>query len=136
MVVAQIKMLWNKWQAVVKQMRRDIALLLQFGHDATARIRVELFIELFYELIVSRLSIITKQRECLPNLKGGIASFIFASSRCSEISELISLWTIFEEKYGKYFVSAAIDVRRMQFVDSTSAAEAASKFASDAMAAT
>lgn len=40
MAVARIKLLRNKRQAVVKQMRRDIALLLQSGQDATARIRV------------------------------------------------------------------------------------------------
>ncbi|KAM0963443.1 hypothetical protein ACFX2A_022910 [Malus domestica] len=36
MAVAQIKLLRNKRHAVVKQLRRDIALLLQFGQDATA----------------------------------------------------------------------------------------------------
>lgn len=40
MTVARIKLLRNKRQAVVKQMRRDIALLLQSGQDATARVRV------------------------------------------------------------------------------------------------
>ncbi|KAM1091540.1 hypothetical protein ACFX13_019305 [Malus domestica] len=71
--VARIKLLRNKGQVVVKQMRRDIALLLQFGKNATTRIRVEYvirehntlaaneFIELFYELVVSRLFIIAKQ---------------------------------------------------------------------------
>ncbi|CAN6563443.1 unnamed protein product [Malus baccata var. baccata] len=123
MAVARIKLLRNKRQAVVKQMRRDIALLLQSGQDATARIRVEHvireqnilaaneFIELFCELVVSRLSIIAKQRECPPDLKEGIASLIFASPRCSEIPELIALRNIFEKKYGKDFVSAAVDVR-------------------------
>ncbi|KAM1529025.1 uncharacterized protein LOC126606039 [Malus sylvestris] len=123
MAVARIKLLRNKRQVVVKQMRRDIALLLQSGQDATARIRVEHvireqnvlaaneFIELFCELVVSRLSIIAKQRECPPDLKEGIASLIFASPRCSEIPELIALRNIFEKKYGKDFVSAAVDVR-------------------------
>lgn len=40
MAVARIKLLRNKRQVVVKQMRRDIASLLQKGEDATARIRV------------------------------------------------------------------------------------------------
>ncbi|CAB4287903.1 unnamed protein product [Prunus armeniaca] len=123
MAVARIKLLRNKRQAVVKQMRRDIALLLQSGQDATARIRVEHvireqnvlaaneFIELFCELVVSRLSIIAKQRECPADLKEGIASLIFASPRCSEIPELLELRNIFEKKYGRDFVSAAVDVR-------------------------
>ncbi|RDX85749.1 IST1-like protein [Mucuna pruriens] len=123
MAVARIKLLRNKREVVVRQMRRDIALLLQSGQDATARIRVEHvmreqnvlaaneFIELFCELVVARLSIIAKQRECPADLKEGIASLIFASPRCSEIPELVSLKNIFEKKYGKDFVSAAIDLR-------------------------
>ncbi|KAK2408730.1 Regulator of Vps4 activity in the MVB pathway protein [Trifolium repens] len=123
MAVARIKLLRNKREVVVRQMRRDIALLLQSGQDATARIRVEHvmreqnvlaaneFIELFCELIVSRLSIIAKQRECPADLKEGIASLIFASPRCSEIPELVSLKKIFEKKYGNDFVSAAIELR-------------------------
>ncbi|TQD79270.1 hypothetical protein C1H46_035178 [Malus baccata] len=38
MAMAQIKLLRNKRQAVVKQLRRDIALLPQSGQEATARI--------------------------------------------------------------------------------------------------
>ncbi|KAL2333870.1 hypothetical protein Fmac_015083 [Flemingia macrophylla] len=123
MAVARIKLLKNKREVVVRQMRRDIALLLQSGQDATARIRVEHvmreqnvlaaneFIELFCELVVARLSIIAKQRECPADLKEGISSLIFAAPRCSEIPELVSLKNIFEKKYGKDFVSAAVDLR-------------------------
>uniref|UniRef100_A0A6N2M2L1 RNB domain-containing protein n=1 Tax=Salix viminalis TaxID=40686 RepID=A0A6N2M2L1_SALVM len=123
MAVARIKLLRNKREAVMRQMRRDIALLLRSGQDATARIRVEHvireqnvfaaneFIELFCELVVSRLSIIAKRRECPADLKEGIASLIFASPRCSEIPELVALRKIFEKKYGKDFVSAATDLR-------------------------
>ncbi|KDO71425.1 hypothetical protein CISIN_1g012264mg [Citrus sinensis] len=123
MAVARIKLLRNKREAVVRQMRRDIALLLQSKQDATARIRVEHvireqnvlaaneFIELFCELIVARLSIIAKRRECPADLKEGIASVIFAAPRCSEIPELGAIRDIFEKKYGKDFVSAATDLR-------------------------
>ncbi|PON49979.1 Vacuolar protein sorting-associated protein [Parasponia andersonii] len=123
MAVARIKLLRNKRQVVVKQMRRDIALLLQSGQDATARIRVEHvireqnvlaaneFIELFCELVVTRLSIISKRRECPADLKEGIASLIFAAPRCSEIPELVAIRDVFEKKYGKDFISAATDLR-------------------------
>ncbi|KAI3808367.1 hypothetical protein L1987_24316 [Smallanthus sonchifolius] len=123
LAVARIKLLRNKRQVVVRQMRRDIALLLQSGEDATARIRVEHvmreqnilaaneFIELFCELIVQRLTIIAKQRECPADLKEGISSLIFAAPRCSEIPELGALRDIFEKKYGKNFVGAATDLR-------------------------
>ncbi|CAH8345049.1 unnamed protein product [Eruca vesicaria subsp. sativa] len=123
MAVARIKLLRNKRQVVVKQMRRDIALLLQSGQDATARIRVEHvireqnimaaneIIELFCELIVSRLTIITKQKGCPVDLKEGIASLIFAAPRCAEIPELGDLKDIFEKKYGRDFVTAATELR-------------------------
>ncbi|KAJ8764520.1 hypothetical protein K2173_006260 [Erythroxylum novogranatense] len=123
MAVARIKLLRNKREVVVRQMRRDIAMLLQSGQDATARIRVEHvireqnvlaaneFIELFCELVVARLTIIAKQRDCPADLKEGIASLIFASPRCSEIPELLSIRKIFEKKYGRDFVSAAVDLR-------------------------
>ncbi|XP_019172296.1 PREDICTED: uncharacterized protein LOC109167669 [Ipomoea nil] len=123
MTVARIKLLRNKREVVVRQMRRDIALLLETGQDATARIRVEHvireqnvlaaneFIELFCELIVARLPIIAKQRECPADLKEGISSLIFAGPRCSEIPELLEIRDVFEKKYGKDFVSAATDLR-------------------------
>lgn len=104
-------------------MRRDIAMLLESRQDATARIRVEHvireqnimaaneLIELFCELVVARLSIIAKQRECPADLKEGISSLIFAAPRCSEIPELLSIRDVFQKKYGKDFVSAATDLR-------------------------
>lgn len=104
-------------------MRRDIALLLQSGQDATARIRVEHvireqnilaaneFLELFCELIIARLTIISKQRDCPADLKEGISSLIFAAPRCSDIPELLAIRDNFEKKYGKDFVSAATDLR-------------------------
>ncbi|XP_059292969.1 uncharacterized protein LOC132046368 isoform X2 [Lycium ferocissimum] len=123
MTVARIKLLRNKREVVVRQMRRDIAMLLESRQDATARIRVEHvireqnilqaneFLELFCELIVARLPIIAKQRQCPADLKEGIASLIFAAPRCSDIPELMGIKDIFEKKYGKDFVSAATDLR-------------------------
>ena len=123
MAMARIKLLRNKREAVVRQMRRDIALLLQSGQDATARIRVEHvireqnilaaneFLELFCELIIARLTIISKQRDCPADLKEGISSLIFAAPRCSDIPELLAIRDNFEKKYGKDFVSAATDLR-------------------------
>lgn len=40
MTVARVKLLRNKRDVVIKQMRRDIAMLLESGQDVTARIRV------------------------------------------------------------------------------------------------
>jgi vacuolar protein sorting-associated protein IST1 len=123
MAVSRIKLLRNKRLVVVKQMRRDIAMLLESGQDATARIRVEHvireqnilaaneFIELFCELVVARLPIIAKRRECPADLKEGISSLIFSAPRCADIPELTALRDIFKKKYGKDLVSAATDLR-------------------------
>uniref|UniRef100_A0A7C9ATI4 IST1-like protein n=1 Tax=Opuntia streptacantha TaxID=393608 RepID=A0A7C9ATI4_OPUST len=123
MTTARIKLLRNKRETVVRQMRRDVALLLQSGQDATARIRVEHVIreqnvmaaneilELFCERIVARLPIIAKQKECPADLKEAISSLIFAGPRCSDIPELLAIRDIFQKKYGKDFVAAATDLR-------------------------
>ncbi|XP_021747812.1 IST1-like protein [Chenopodium quinoa] len=123
MTTARIKLLRNKRETVVRQMRRDVALLLQSGQDATARIRVEHVIreqnmmaaneilELFCERLVTRLSIVAKQRDCPSDLKEAISSLIFAGPRCSDIPELLAIQDIFQKKYGKDFVDSATDLR-------------------------
>ncbi|KAE9621096.1 putative vacuolar protein sorting-associated protein Ist1 [Lupinus albus] len=69
-----IKLLRNRREIQLKNMRREIAKLLETGQEATARIRVEHIIreenmmaaqeiiELFCELIAVRLPIIESQR--------------------------------------------------------------------------
>ncbi|XP_020573758.1 IST1-like protein [Phalaenopsis equestris] len=123
LVSARIKLLRNKREAQLRQMRRDIAMLLQSGQEDTARIRVEQvireqkvlaaneIINLFCELIVVRLPIIQKQRDCPADLKEAISSVIYSAPRCSDIPELSRIRDIFEKKYGKDFVSAATDLR-------------------------
>ncbi|XP_078173897.1 regulator of Vps4 activity in the MVB pathway protein isoform X3 [Carex rostrata] len=68
-------------------------------------------IELFCELIVARLSIITRERGCPVDLKEGISSLIYAGPRCSELPELLRIHDIFEKKYGRDFVTAATELR-------------------------
>ncbi|KAL5984156.1 hypothetical protein ACLOJK_018258 [Asimina triloba] len=74
LTIPRIKLLRNRREIQLKQMRRDIAKLLETGQDATARIRVEHIIreenmmaaqeiiELFCELISVRLPIIETQK--------------------------------------------------------------------------
>ncbi|KAM0861363.1 hypothetical protein ACQ4PT_045914 [Festuca glaucescens] len=123
MAAARMKLLRNRREAQVRKMRGDVAALLRDGRDDTARIRVEHvireqntmaaneIIELFCELIVTRLPIIAKQKECPADLKEGICSLIFAAPRCSELPELSRMRDLFEKKYGKDFVAAAVDLR-------------------------
>ncbi|PRQ47272.1 putative vacuolar protein sorting-associated protein Ist1 [Rosa chinensis] len=111
MVLARIKVVLNERMTEVKQMRHDIASLLQKGQEVTARILIEHLtrdqnslaayelIRLFCQLVVERLLIIEKQ------------SLIFAAPRCCHIPELMTVRNIFEKKYGRDFVSAASDLR-------------------------
>nr|TKW16299.1 hypothetical protein SEVIR_5G291700v2 [Setaria viridis] len=123
MAVARIKLLRNRKEVQVRQMRREVAQLLEANQDMTARIRVEHvireekfmqaydLIEVYCELIVARLSIIDSQKACPIDLKEAIASVIFASMRCSDVTELADVRKHFTSKYGKEFAAAALEVR-------------------------
>lgn len=50
-------------------------------------------------------------RNCPMDLKEAISSVIFASPRCSDIPELVDVKKHFTAKYGKEFVSAAVELR-------------------------
>ncbi|XP_074280360.1 uncharacterized protein LOC141605472 [Silene latifolia] len=122
LTIPRIKLLRNRRELQLKQMRRDIAKLLESGQEATARIRVEHIIreenmlaaqeiiELFCELISVRLPIIESQRECPLDLKEAISSICFAAPRCADLPELLQVQLAFVSKYGKEFVAAASEL--------------------------
>lgn len=123
LTIPRIKLLRNRREMQLKQMRKEIAKLLETGQEATARIRVEHIIreekmmaaqeivELFSELIVVRLPIIEAQRECPLDLKEAISSICFAAPRCADLPELLQVQMSFAGKYGKEFVAAATELR-------------------------
>ena len=47
----------------------------------------------------------------MPSKSKGRIPSLFTAPRCSKIPELVVLRSIFEKKYGKYFVGAANDLR-------------------------
>ncbi|KAI3443672.1 hypothetical protein Pfo_000337 [Paulownia fortunei] len=120
---SRLKLLRNKKEVQVKQMKREIAQLLESGQDRTARIRVEHVIreekmmaaydllEIYCELIVARLPIIESQKNCPIDLKEAIASVVFAAPRCGDVPELLDVRKHFTAKYGKDFTTAAIELR-------------------------
>ncbi|KAK6944860.1 Vacuolar protein sorting-associated protein Ist1 [Dillenia turbinata] len=123
LAVSRIKLLKNKKDQQVKVMKRDLAQLLESGQEQTARIRVEHvvreektiaaldLIEIYCELVAARLPIIESQKNCPIDLKEAVASVIFASPRCADIPELQDVRKHLTAKYGKEFVSAAIELR-------------------------
>ncbi|KZV28924.1 protein with unknown function [Dorcoceras hygrometricum] len=122
LTIPRIKLLRNRREIQLKQMRREIAKLLETGQEATARIRVEHIIreekmmaaqeivELFSELISVRLPVIEAQKECPLDLKEAIASVCFAAPRCADLPELLQVQILFAGKYGKEFVSSATEL--------------------------
>ncbi|XP_059279874.1 uncharacterized protein LOC132033800 [Lycium ferocissimum] len=122
LTIPRIKLLRNRREIQLKQMRKEIAKLLETGQEATARIRVEHIIreekmmaaqeivELFCELISVRLPIIEAQRECPIDLKEAISSVCFAAPRCADLPELLQVQMMFAGKYGKEFIAAATEL--------------------------
>ncbi|EPS63330.1 hypothetical protein M569_11456, partial [Genlisea aurea] len=123
LATSRLKLSRNKKEIQVKQMKREIAALLESGQDRTAMIRVEHVIreekmvaayellEIYCELIVARLPIIESQKTCPVDLKEAIASVVFASPRCGDVPELVDAKKQFTAKYGKDFASAANELR-------------------------
>ncbi|KAL4179107.1 hypothetical protein AMTRI_Chr13g85640 [Amborella trichopoda] len=123
LAISRIKLLRNKREVQLKQMRKEIAQFLQTGQEPIARIRVEHIIreqnivaayeiiELFCEFVLVRVPIIDTQRECPKELQEAIASIIFAAPRCSDLPELMHIQNLFTAKYGKEFTSAASELR-------------------------
>ncbi|KAL1356515.1 hypothetical protein HN51_008521 [Arachis hypogaea] len=123
LAVSRIKLLKNKREAQVRQLKRELAQLLESGQDQTARIRVEHvvreektmaaydLIEIYCELIAARLPMIESQKNCPIDLKEAISSVIFACPRCADLPELVDVRKHLTVKYGKEFASAAVELR-------------------------
>ncbi|KAJ0700062.1 putative vacuolar protein sorting-associated protein Ist1 [Helianthus annuus] len=85
----------NKKGVHINEMKMELAQLLETSQEGTARIRKVVIaydlIEIYCELIVARVPIIESQKTCPVDLKEAVTSFT--------------------AKYGKDFVSAAIELR-------------------------
>ncbi|KAL5728852.1 hypothetical protein ACHQM5_001886 [Ranunculus cassubicifolius] len=123
LAVARLKLLKNKREVQVRSMKRDLAHLLETGQEKTAMIRVEHvvreektmaaydFIDIYCELIVARLPIIESQKTCPIDLKEAVSSLVFVSPRCADIPELEDVRKQFTAKYGKEFITSALELR-------------------------
>ncbi|KAK6116117.1 hypothetical protein DH2020_008386 [Rehmannia glutinosa] len=88
LTIPRIKLLRNRREIQIKQMRREIAKLLETGQEATARIRG------------------------MPSgPERSHFSVCFAAPRCADLPELLQAQMMFAGKYGKEFVSAATELR-------------------------
>jgi len=122
MTQSRIELLKNKKRNGVKLQRRQIAELLRQGKDESARIKVENVIredfmieafeilELFCDLVQTRVLLISESRTCPTDLKEAISSILYAAPRC-DIPELMVIRDQLSKKFGKEFVLAAMENR-------------------------
>ncbi|KAH9281859.1 IST1 -like protein [Echinococcus granulosus] len=112
----RLKNLYQKKNELNVRARRELAEYLKAKKIDRARIRVEQIvredyllevleiIELYCELLVTRLGLITSTVECDPGLKEAIATIIWVAPRLSyDCQELEVLKTQFAIKYGREF---------------------------------
>ncbi|KAL0872995.1 hypothetical protein Bca101_022700 [Brassica carinata] len=123
MAASRLKILKNKKDTQIKQLRRELAHLLESGQTQTALIRVEHVVReektvaayelvgIYCELIVVRLGVIDSQKTCPNDLKEAVVSVLYASKRLSDVGELADVVKHFSAKYGKDFVSAAVGLQ-------------------------
>ncbi|EOA29824.1 hypothetical protein CARUB_v10012919mg [Capsella rubella] len=124
MANSRLKILKNKKEIQIKQLRRELAQLLESGQTPTARIRVEHVVReektmaayeligIYCELLVVRLGVIESQKNCPIDLKEAVTSVLFASQRLSsDVPELSEIVKQFTTKYGKDFATSAIELR-------------------------
>ncbi|KAJ0251662.1 Regulator of Vps4 activity in the MVB pathway protein [Hirschfeldia incana] len=124
MAASRLKILKNKKDTQIKQLRRELAQLLESGQTQTALIRVEHVVReektvaayelvgIYCELIVVRLGVIDSQKTCPNDLKEAVTSVLYASKRLSDVAELADVVKHFSAKYGKDFVSAAVGLQQ------------------------
>lgn len=117
--IARLRNMQQRDEALSKQQRRAMALLLGEGKENSARIRVENIIrmdimielneilELYCELLLARIGMMDS-RECDPGLEEAVKSIMYAAPR-TECKELQSVRQILAEKFGKEFTLVAAE---------------------------
>ncbi|PHT51737.1 hypothetical protein CQW23_06199, partial [Capsicum baccatum] len=121
-VKCRIKLLKNKRSCIVKQLRDDLGQLLRHGHYQIVFDRVEqLFmddnmvvvydlLENFCEFILINLPYIRRHKDCPDDINEAVSSLVFASARLGDLPELPEIRELFDERYGKKFVTFALEL--------------------------
>ncbi|XP_020103908.1 uncharacterized protein LOC109720950 [Ananas comosus] len=123
LAVSRLAVLRNQRQARCAVARGDVAELVRLGRLDHALLRVEqvireqnmldafVMMESYCHLVTERAALLNHQKTCPEELREAVASLIFAASRCGDLPELNDVRHIFVAKFGKDFVSAAVDLR-------------------------
>ncbi|KAE8709305.1 Gag protease polyprotein [Hibiscus syriacus] len=123
LAVSRIGILTNQHQARYSHSRSDVVELLNLGHHEQALLRVDYLIkeqnmvdaftimEGYCNLLIERVMLIQKNKECPDELKEATSSLMFASSRCGEFPELLHIRGVLSSTFGKEFVARAVELR-------------------------
>ncbi|EIE21511.1 DUF292-domain-containing protein [Coccomyxa subellipsoidea C-169] len=115
--VGRIKLMRNKKQIMVKNMRKEVADLLRTNKQENARIRVEAVIrenlmlqayevlELFLELLAVRVQLVEKCKDVPPDMIEALSSLVYAAQRVQDFQELIVIRAQLAGKFGKEFAA-------------------------------
>jgi vacuolar protein sorting-associated protein IST1 len=118
MSITRINLHRNKKANSIKIQKREAAALMEKQKDESARIKVENIIredyaiealeiiELFVELLLSRIQVIVEAKTCPHDLKEAITTMCYAATRL-EIKEFENIREQFAFKFGKDFVRNA-----------------------------
>lgn len=122
--ITRIELVKNRHEALLSFSYSDIIQLLKLGYEQEALLRVEhviktknmldlyAMIESYCHLLLQRVSLIDRSKDCPDELKEAISSLIFASVRIGEFPELQHIRDFFSSKFGKEYVSQAIEFPR------------------------
>ncbi|KAF3443890.1 hypothetical protein FNV43_RR13580 [Rhamnella rubrinervis] len=121
-VQCRLKLLKNKRNAMVRQLREDMAELIKNGHENIAFNRAEQLIpdesvvqvyellDHFCEFILLNFSYIRRHKDCPNDVNEAVSSLIYASARCGDLPELRLIRKLFEDRYGLRFAMVAVDL--------------------------
>ncbi|XP_008230406.1 PREDICTED: uncharacterized protein LOC103329684 [Prunus mume] len=121
-VQCRLKLLKNKRQTIVRQLREDVAELIKHGHEDKAFNRVGQIIkdecivavyellDNFCEFILIHLPYIRRHKDCPNDINEAVSSLIYASARCGDLPELRVIRKLFGERYGQKFAVTALEL--------------------------
>lgn len=120
-VQCRLKLLKNKRNIMVKQLRDDVAELVKLGYEENAFNRAEQIfkdentmavyeiLENYCEFLIINLSYIRRHKDCPNDINEAVSTLIFSSARCGELPELPAIRKLFGERYGQRFADGAVE---------------------------
>lgn len=128
-VQCRLKLLRNKRDSIIRQLREDVVQLIKGGHQESALSRIEQLykdqnikavydlLDSFCEFVIINLPYIRRHRDCPNDINEAVSSLLFASARCGDLPELIKLRVLFSERYGQKFALAAVELSHGNLVN-------------------